>query len=410
MGLKMKIILGKRMHAFLMAIVICSYAPAILANELPEAPPFKPWLKQLMTDAKNRGIKPTVISNALKDVKPISRVIELDRRQPEFTLTFSAYFKKAISKHRILTGRAMLKKHAKLLKQISAKYGVQARFIVAFWGLETNYGQYTGSFPVIGALVTLAHDQRRARFFREQLLSALELIDLGHIPLGVTGSWAGAMGNHQFIPSTYKRYAIDFDNDGKRDLWKSLPDIFASAANYLNRSGWDGKRTWGREVRVPKTFDFGLSGLTIEKSVLDWSNFGLLRADGRRLPQVNLKASLLLPAGYKGPAFLVYKNYRTIMIWNRSILYALAIGHLADRIVGLKALTRIPPIDDLPLKLDDMKTIQVLLNKRGIDTGRPDGKVGPKTRAAIRAYQKSVGLPSDGYPSKGLIKHLRTNF
>ena len=409
MNFKMNKILERRLHVFLMVLAICSYGPIILAKEIPAAPPFKPWVKQLIKDAKDRRIKPAVISKALKGVKPITRVIELDRRQPEFTLTFSAYFNRAVSNHRISTGTAMLKQHAKLLKKITAKYGVQPRFLIAFWGLESNYGQYTGTFPVIGALVTLAHDRRRAKFFREQLLYALELMDLGHIPLGVKGSWAGAMGNHQFIPSTYKSYAVDFDNDGKRDLWKSLPDIFASAANYLSHAGWDGERTWGREVRVPNGFNFGLSGLDVQKSVLDWSKLGLLRANGQRLPQVDLKASLILPAGYQGPAFLVYKNYRTIMIWNRSQLYALAVGHLADRIVGLKTLTRQPPIDDLPLKRKDMKTIQFLLKRRGIDTGELDGIPGPKTRAAIRAYQKSVGLPPDGYPSKGLIKYLRTN-
>ena len=405
-----KKIVARQLHAFLFAMIISSYTSIVSAREIPVPPPFTPWLEQLKTDALKRGIKLATLSRTLKGVKPIPRVIELDRRQPEFTLTFSAYFKKAISENRIAQGREMMKRHAGLLKQVEVKYGVQPRFLVAFWGLESNFGKYTGTFPVIGALVTLAHDRRRAKFFREQLLSALELIDRGHISLGVKGSWAGAMGNHQFIPSTYKSYAVDSDGDGKRDLWRSLPDIFASAANYLSRSGWQGDKTWGREVRIPSDFDIGLSGMDTHKTLIEWSRLGLRRADGSGLPQVNIEASLLVPAGYKGPAFLVYKNYRTTLVWNRSHLYAIAVGHLSDRLIGLETLKRQPPASDQPLRRADIKTLQILLNARGVDAGIPDGILGPKTRTAVRTYQKSTGLPPDGYPSKGIIEHLQSKF
>jgi membrane-bound lytic murein transglycosylase B len=387
------------------ALLTPSYAA--LAKEVPPPPPFGEWLNELRTEALRRGIHETTLTRALSGVQPIERVIELDRRQPEFTLTLSSYFKKAISDERIAKGRAMLKEHAALLKRIEEKFGVQARFLVAFWGLESNFGQFTGSFSAVGALVTLAHDRRRAGFFREQLLSLLELIDAGDIPSDVKASWAGAMGNHQFIPTTYKGYAIDFDGDGKRDLWGSLPDIFASAANYLSRSGWQRDKTWGREVLLPQGFDIALTGMDIRKPLKEWNEFGIRRVDGKPLPNIDIEASVMLPAGYKGPAFLVYKNYRTIMVWNRSHLYALAVGHLADRLAGQGALAT-PPLDqDAPLSRADIRELQALLNGRGFDAGPADGMLGSKTRAAVRAYQQSAGIPPDGYATKPLIERLR---
>lgn len=392
--------------AGLLAITLLPFAGAS-AKEVPPPPDFGPWLQSLKAEAGARGVRAETLARALDGIQPIPRVIELDRRQPEFTLTLSSYFKKAISETRIQKGREMLRRHQALLKRVEAKYGVQPRFLVAFWGLESNFGQYTGAFSVVGALVTLAHDRRRARFFREQLLSALELIDAGHVPVDVKGSWAGAMGNHQFIPTTYKGYAVDFDGDGKRDLWGSLPDIFASAANYLSRSGWQSDKTWGREVRIPKDFDISLTGLSLRKPLAEWNKLGIRRTSGKPLPAVDIDASLLVPAGYKGPAFLVYKNYRTIMVWNRSHLYALAVGHLADRMIGKGPLAMPPSADDVPLSRSDIRTLQGLLNAHGLDAGVPDGMLGPKTREAVRAYQKSAGLPPDGYATKALILKLQ---
>ncbi len=389
------------------AVFALSLANPAVAKEVPTPPPFEAWLDKLKQDAQKRGVRMEILARALKGVKPIPRVIELDRRQPEFTLTLSNYFRKAISDKRIANGKAMLKRHSTLLKRVETKYGVQPRFLVAFWGLESNFGKYTGTFPVVGALVTLAHDRRRAKFFREQLLSVLELMDRGHIPTNVKGSWAGAMGNHQFIPTTYKGYAVDFDGDGKRDLWGSLPDIFASAANYLSRSGWQGRRTWGREVRIPSNFNISLTGMKTYKTLNQWNKIGVRRADGRELPRVDIDASLLVPAGYKGPAFLVYKNYRTILIWNRSHLYALAIGHLADRLIGVGPLKQQPSAADVPLSRADIKALQSALNNLGLNAGVSDGVLGSKTRAAVRAYQETAGLPPDGYATKELVERLR---
>ena len=279
--------------------------------------------------------------------------------------------------------------------------------MIAFWGLESNFGDFTGKFSVIGALVTLAFDPRRAKFFREQLLAALSLINDGHMAVGVKGSWAGAMGNHQFIPTTYRDFAVDFDGDGRRDLWNSLPDIFASAANYLSRSGWDDRYTWGREIRLPPGFNPEVSALDIRKPLSEWQQLGVRRFDGRDLPAVDLDGSVILPAGFNGPAFLVYKNYRTVLVWNRSIFYAIAVGHLADRINGGGPLLAVRPDNEVTLSRADIIDMQRRLMRRGFDPGAADGTAGPMTRKAIKAFQKSVHLPADGFPSSGLLERLR---
>jgi len=378
-----------------------------MAKPVAPPPPFPAWLESLKAEAVSKGIGNATLEQALGGVKPIPRVIELDRRQPEFTLTLGGYFKRAISAERIARGKEMLKKHAPLLRRVFERYRVQPRFLVAFWGLESNYGQYTGVFPVVGALVTLSHDRRRAGFFRQQLLAALQLIDKGHFPSDVKGSWAGAMGNHQFIPSTYRDFAVDFDSDGKRDLWNSLPDIFASAANYLSKSGWQKDRTWGREVRLPPSFDIGLSGLETQKSLAEWNTLGVQQINGKPLPNVAIDdASVLLPAGYRGPAFLIYNNYRTTMVWNRSHLYALAVGHLSDRLVG-KGKLRSALGDVSPLSRRDIFDLQRRLNALGFNAGKPDGRAGPMTWKAIKEYQRKHNQPADGFPNSELIEHVR---
>jgi len=377
------------------------------AADLPGEVSFGPWLQELKAEALARGVGKATIHTALAGVQPIPRVLELDRNQPEFTLTLWRYLSRAINPERVAKGRAMLIKHQKLLDKVSSKFGVQPRFLISFWGLESNFGQYMGTFSVIGALTTLAHDRRRAKFFRAQLLAALKLIDQGNFSHRVKGSWAGAMGNHQFIPTTYDGYAYDFDGDGKRDLWTSLPDIFASAANYLSRSGWQSDKTWGREVRLPAGFDFNVSGLNARKTLTEWQSLGIRRIDGSNLPSVDIMASVILPAGHTGPAFLVYKNYRTILVWNRSLLYAIAVGHLADRIVGGGPLKTKKPARDEPLSRADVKNMQRLLARHGHDVGTPDGVIGRQTRKAIKAYQKRAKLPADGYPNQGLIEHLQ---
>lgn len=371
------------------------------------APPFDAWLSELQAEALSKGFDTDVVTRALAGVTPIDRIIELDRRQPEFTLTFSKYLNGAISEKRVKRGKELLAEHKELLDQVAAKYGVQPRFLIAFWGLETNFGEYFGAFPVVGALATLAHDRRRAKFFRAQLLATLDIMSQGDMPIDVKGSWAGAMGNFQFIPTTYRDFAIDFDGDGKRDLWNNMADGFGSAANYLSRSGWDKNGIWGREIRLPSGFDYALAGLDSKRMLAEWQLLGVRRADGRDLPQVDVEGSIVIPSGYKGPAFMIYTNFNTILRWNRSIFYAIAIGHLADRIAGQGNFLTPPPASDIPMSRADVKEMQTRLTSLGFDTGGADGVIGRMTRMAIRTYQKSIGVPPDAYPSMDLLEKLR---
>lgn len=381
------------------------------ASELPPAQEdgsFDRWIEELRAEALGKGISEATLNAALADVKPIERVIELDRRQPEFTQTFWGYLDKRVNDERIKRGRALLKKHRRLLRAIRRKYGVQPRFLVSFWGLESSYGDHFGGFPVVQALVTLAYDPRRSRFFRVQLIDALKILDRGDIiPEQMKGSWAGAMGQLQFIPSTFVRYAVDGDGDGKRDIWNSLPDVFATAANYLSKIGWRKGRTWGRQVRLPKKFNLDLASLKISKPLAEWQRLGVRRFDGRHLPRVAIDASVEMPVGLKGPSFLVYKNFGRILKWNRSVLYAVAVGHLADRLIGGGPFQGPRRAEDAPLSRDMVVEMQGLLDAQGYSVGPLDGILGPVTRAAIRAFQKSNKLPADGHPSVDLLARLR---
>ena len=368
---------------------------------------FSSWLEGLRQEARAKGIGEATLHEALDNLQPIARVIELDRKQPEFTQTFWRYLDARVTQTRIERGRTLLDLHAELLDSIENQYGVQPRFLIAFWGLETNFGDYMGSFPVIGALATLAHDPRRSDFFRSELLAALSIIDDGHIVANkMLGSWAGAMGQPQFMPSTFVRFAVDDDGDGKRDIWHSLPDVFASAANFLAKSGWQGDKTWGREVKLPPAFNLELAGLTVEKTLAAWQILGVRKISGADLPAINMKASLILPAGHSGPAFLVYNNFRTTLQWNRSDLYALAIGHLADRIAGKGPLVTARPASEQRLSRSQVERIQGLLTEQGYDPGPVDGVIGSQTRQAIKNFQRTVKLPADGYPTPELLEAL----
>jgi membrane-bound lytic murein transglycosylase B len=262
-------------------------------------------------------------------------VVELDRRQPEFTLTLEQYLSRVVSERRVRKGRQRLVKHREILREVSAKFGVQPRFILALWGIETDYGRLKGGFSVIPALATLAYDGRRSAYFRKELFNALTIIDQGHITAeNMIGSWAGAMGQNQFMPSSFLRYAVDYDGDGRRDIWTNTKDVFASTANYLHRVGWRDDQTWGRAVRIPDGFDPGLLGLKVKKALAEWQALGVRRSDGTDLPSRNLTASLVRPGKDKGPVFVVYGNYRAILKWNRAHFFATAVGQLADRIAG----------------------------------------------------------------------------
>ena len=298
---------------------------------------FDSWLVELREEAMGLGISKATLDAALGDVTPHERVIELDRSQPEFNLTYDEYLAKFISDWRRNTGVKMMAEHSEILDEVANKYGVQKRFLVTFWGLETSYGRYLGSFNVPRALATLAHDGRRSAYFRKELLNALRIIEDGHIAAAdMKGSWAGAMGQSQFMPSSFLNYAVDWDGDGRRDIWSTKPDVFASAANYLKKAGWRDDITWGRKVRIPGDLvikGMGATKLSESKTWLklpEWQAAGVRNADGGTLPARPLKARLVMPDGVDGPAYLVYSNYESILRWNRSNYYALAIGHLSD--------------------------------------------------------------------------------
>lgn len=359
-------------------------------------------------EAVAAGISQKTLDQALNGLRPLDEILERDRAQPEFLHTFWSYLERAVNDRRIRESRKRLKSHGKLLSAVHKSYGVQPRFLVAFWALESDFGRYTGGFPVIRALATLAYDPRRSDFFRKELMTALAILDDGHIaPERMSGSWAGAMGQLQFMPSTFSHYAVDRDGDGHIDIWQSLPDVFASAANYLSKIGWDDSKTWGREVRLPKGFDWSLVGLETRKSLSQWQTLGVRLADGRDLPRVAIEASLLIPAGHHGPAFLVYGNFRRILTWNRSINYALAIGHLSDLMTGGPALAARKPANEKRLSRNDVIEIQTLLREQGFATGKSDGIVGSKTREAISAFQNANGMVPDGYPTLDLLTNLR---
>lgn len=369
---------------------------------------FASWLQSLKQEARAKGISRATLDSALRDLRPNPRVLELDRRQPEYSQTFWSYLTRAASESRVKGGRARLARHRALLQRVAARYGVQPRILVALWGMESSFGDFTGGFPVIGSLATLAYDPRRAELFRTQLIAALRILDQGHVPLGrMTGSWAGAMGQVQFLPTTFTDHAVDADGDGRRDIWNSLPDVFSSAANYLRHLGWRSDQTWGREVRLPSGFDWSLANLENVLPLRQWAGLGVRAADGGPLPLADFGGAIILPGGYQGPAFMVYDNYRVILGWNRSISYAVAVGHLSDRIRGRGPLIARPPANDRPLSRVEIEEIQTRLTRLGFAPGTADGVVGAQTRAAIRTYQQQVRLPPDGYPTVGLLRRLR---
>ena len=296
---------------------------------------WRVWLEEVRTEASGKGIRQEIVDQALSDLDPIPRVIELDRRQPEFTLTFAQYIERVVPDGRVRKGRQVYGQHRALLEKVGKEIGVQPRFIVALWGIETDFGRLTGGFNVVNSLATLAFDGRRSAYFRKELFDALKILNEGHIsPEKMTGSWAGAMGQPQFMPSSFVKFAIDYDKDGRRDIWTTQADVFGSAANYLRRVGWKDDQTWGREVRLPVGFDAALAEAKAMKPISGWQAVGVRNVDGGDLPSRELTAHIVIPDGVEGRAFMVYDNFRTTLRWNRSNYFALAVGLLSDRIGG----------------------------------------------------------------------------
>ncbi|WP_198675746.1 lytic murein transglycosylase [Aliidiomarina sedimenti] len=310
--------------------------PAVYAEEQAEdeRPDYERYVEQLKNEAIEHGIGEDTVARAFEGIEFYQRSVSADRNQPERVLTLDTYLPRAVPDWKVNQGIEKFAEHKELLERVGAEFGVQPRFIVALWGVETNYGSYTGNFKVVSALATMAWEGRREAFFKGQLMQALEIIDAGHIdPDEMRGSWAGAMGQTQFMPSSFLSYAIDFNQDGKIDIWNSYEDVFASAANYLSQVGWQDDVTWGRQVRIPDNFDTELAGLSTKKPLAEWQALGVRRYDGSDLPvRDDIEASVIIPDDEQGRIYLAYTNWDSLMRWNRSNYFVVAVGHLADRI------------------------------------------------------------------------------
>lgn len=369
---------------------------------------FNLCLDSLRQQASSRGINGATINLAFADINQRPDVVQKDRGgQSEFIYTFWYYLGRSVSPERVETGRNQIAAHQELLEQIQHQYGVPYNYLVALWGLETNFGRYVGDIPTLDALATLACDQRRSNMFSRQFVEALRLVDQGKIAReSMRGSWAGAMGQVQFMPGTYALYAVDYDGNGRTDLWNDLPDVFASAANYLSRIGWKEQDRWGREVSVPRELPWSMVGIKGWRSLNEWRQLGVRQADGTPLPQDARQAALLAPEGYDGPCFLVYDNFKVVMRWNASSYYAIAVGHLADRLAGAPELHAQPPMQTFYRRAEVVETQQRLVIL-GYELGQHDGLLGGRTQAAIKQFQSLHGLPVDGYPSQPLLEQLR---
>lgn len=369
---------------------------------------FAACLAGLRQQAVGAGVAEPLVSALLPSLEWQPRVLELDLQQPEFAQTFAQYLEARVTPQRIERGRVLYRQHRDFLRQLSARYGVPGQYLIAFWGLETNFGSYLGGMPTLDSLATLACDSRRSSFFGDEFVAALQLLQREDLdPAQMRGSWAGAVGHTQFMPSSYMRYAVDGDGDGTIDLWRSELDALASGAHFLRQLGWQPDMRWGREVQLQRDFPFELAGPTTRKTVAEWGRLGVRQADGRALEENAQLGSILLPAGYAGPAFLVYDNFDVIMRWNRSESYGISVGHLADRIAGGAGLRRPPPADQQPLSRGEIEALQTQLNRLGFAAGDEDGLLGPATRAALASFQRANGLIADGYPDRDSVAKIR---
>ena len=391
------------MYHFRVFVLLCVFTQIVFSQNQS----FESWVEELRQEAVLLGLSEQTLLVLDELEAPLERVLALDNSQPEFVQTFSRYLSLRVTPNQIRRGIDLMQEHRPLLDEVRQLYGVQPHYLVAFWAIESNYGRNTGGFSVLQALATLAFDPRRAEFFREQLLIALQIIDDGHIQAeDMSGSWAGAMGQLQFMPNIFSRYGVDGDGDGRVDIWNSLPDIFHSAANFLSQSGWRGDERWGREVILPSDFDFNLSGTSVSKSLDEWRTLGVRQVDGNPIPVASMQGSVVLPSGANGPAFLAYNNFKTTMTYNPSTFYALTVGHLADRFTGGGPVQRMV-VDEQAMSVANVMELQELLNGLGFSSGEPDGRVGRQTRSAIRAYQSNINLPTDGHASNQLLENLR---
>lgn len=366
---------------------------------------FNNWKVEFKKEAIQKGVEKSILNKVLPDLKLLENVLQSDRKQSEFLLTFWDYTNRTLSESRIKKGREILQQYQSFLDTISQKYGVDKHYLVAFWGLETNYGLFKGKINTLDALATLSFDKRRRKFFTNELITLLKIIQNGE-QTEFYGSWAGAFGNFQFMPSTYAAYAVDADGDGNKDIINSLPDAFSSAANYLSKMGWDDTHTWGREVKIYKNVDWDKLNAKNKRPVKDWIKLGVKPLDKITNIEKEVEARLVMPMGIDGPKFLTYPNYDKIMRWNNSSLYALSVGLLSNMLKDNTFQIKAKQVQS-KISKSDIEFIQKKLLKKGYYNDDTDGILGYNTKQGIKSYQKAKKIPQDGYPSLKLIQKLK---
>ena len=390
-------------------IIICSLFP-ILANATIADQDFLQCKVNLVERAETAGFSSYITQTVIDNISPIEQVIALDKKQPEFSQTFEQYIKARVTAYHVRVGKEKLKQHKKLFDSLEKKYGIPRQYLVSFWGLETVFGKHKGKMSVLDALATLACDQRRSEFFTQELLNLFSLIETEKVSIEqLKGSWAGAMGHMQFMPSALLKYAVDGDNNGKVDVWNSEVDALTTAANYLSKIGWQAKERWGREVKLPDNFAFDKVAFDQYYPLSYFQQLGVKKTNNQPLPVYDIQAELYLPSGHQGPAFLLYPNFNVIMTWNLSKSYALSVGLLANKLVGAKDIeffqkeqTKVKPYS-----VAEMKNLQSQLNSLAFEPGEPDGIWGPKSRHAIRLFQLQHQLIADGYPNKEVFLTMK---
>ena len=398
------------LHAGTLKLSAMVAALMLLVSAVPStrADDFQAWVARFWPTAKAAGITRQTYDLAFKGMTPDPKVVEAANFQPEYVKPIGEYIDRVVSDKRVETGKTKLVENKALLDVIEKRYGVDRHIVVAIWGVESNFGTQPGDMNVIRSLATLIYTGTKAKFAKPQLIMALKILQHGDVSYeAMNGSWAGAMGHTQFIPTTYQSYAVDYDGDGKRDIWNDVPDALASTASYLKVSGWRPGESWGYEVSLPKGFNPAKVSEATAKTLADWGKLGLVRANGAPYPRPSDRATLFAPAGTNGPAFLVLNNFRAILHYNVAKSYALAVGHLSDRLRGEGPFVHSWPTDETHLSFDQRMELQRLLVAKGLMTGDPDGVIGPATLEALKTYQRANKLPVDGFPSQTLLQMLR---
>ena len=384
--------------------------PAVigLPHRAEAAQTFAQWIERFWSTARAVGIKRETYDLAFKGMTPDPKVIEAANFQPEYKKPIGEYVDRVVSDKRVTGGKQKLEENKALLDILEKRYGVDRTIIVAIWGVESNYGTQPGDMNVIRSLATLAYYNTKASFARQQLITALKILQRGDISVeAMNGSWAGAMGHTQFIPTTYQAYAVDYDGDGRRNIWSDVPDALASTASYLKHSNWQAGQTWGYEVTLPKGLNPKKYSERTLKSLGEWQKLGIRRVNGEAFPRPGDKAGLYAPAGTAGPVFLVLNNFRSILRYNNATSYALGVGHLSDRLKGYGPFVHPWPTDENHLSLDQRVELQKLLVAKGLLVGDTDGIIGPATLEAVKTFQRGKGMPIDGFPSRTILEMLR---